>query len=91
MVEADTVKRVEKCEAALDLVRFDHAFEDVLNRHALALARQVVRDGEDGSEIVGRVAPLEKNESNGTIINLGGGGSTRSNARTYILQRGNSR
>jgi hypothetical protein len=41
-------------------VRFDHALEDVLDRDALALARQVVRDGEDRPEIVGRVAPWKK-------------------------------
>ena len=41
----------------MDLVRFDHAFQDVLDGDALTLACQVVRDGEDGSEIVGRVPP----------------------------------
>ena len=57
VVEADAVERVEQREAALDLVRFDHALEDVLDGHALTLACQVVRDGEDSSEIVGRVSP----------------------------------
>ena len=60
VVEADTVERVEQREAALDLVRFDHALEDVLDRDGLALTRQVVRDGEDGSEVVGRVAPWKE-------------------------------
>ena len=60
VVEADAVERVEQREAALDLVRFDHALEDVLDRDALTLARQVVRDGEDRTEIVGRVAPFTR-------------------------------
>ncbi len=57
MVEADAIERVEQREAALDLVRFDHALEDVLNGDVLALAREMVRDGKDGAEVVGRVAP----------------------------------
>ena len=57
VVEADAIERVEQCETALDLMRFDHALEDILDRDGLALARQVVRDGEDGPEIVGWMAP----------------------------------
>jgi len=57
VVEADAIERVEQREAALDLVRFDHALEDVLNGDVLALAREMVRDGKDGAEVVGRVAP----------------------------------
>lgn len=57
VVEADAVERVEQREATLDLVGFDHALQDVLDGDALTLACQVIRDGEDGSEIVGRVSP----------------------------------
>ena len=57
VVKTDAVERVEQREPALDLVRFDHALEDVLDRDVLALARQVVRDSEDGPEIVRRVPP----------------------------------
>jgi hypothetical protein len=60
VVEADAIERVEQREAALDLVRFDHALEDILDGDALALACQMVRDGEDRTEIVGRVAPFNK-------------------------------
>jgi hypothetical protein len=60
VVEADAIERVEQREAALDLVRFDHALEDILDGDALALACQMVRDGEDSTEIVGRVAPFNK-------------------------------
>jgi hypothetical protein len=52
-------------------MRFDHALEDVLDGDALALARQVVRDGEDGTEIVGRVAPFNKGI---VVISVGVGG-----------------
>ncbi len=60
MVQADTIERVEKREATLDLVRFDHALEDVLDGDALARACHVVRNSEDGTEIVGRVSPWNK-------------------------------
>jgi hypothetical protein len=38
-------------------VCFDHALEDILNGDVLALAREMVRDGEDCPQVVGRVAP----------------------------------
>ena len=57
VVETDAVERVEQREATLDLVGLDHALQDVLDGDALTLACQVIRDGEDGSEIVGRVSP----------------------------------
>jgi len=62
VIESDAVERVEQREAALDLVRFDHALEDVLDRDVFALACQVVRDGEDGPEIVGWVAPCKDDD-----------------------------
>src|SRR5229473_464826 len=48
MVEANAIERVEQREATLDLVRFDHALENVFDGDAFVLACQVVRDGEDG-------------------------------------------
>ena len=41
-------------------MHFDHALEDVPDRDMLALTREVVRDGEDGPEIVGWVAPCKE-------------------------------
>jgi len=41
-------------------VRFDHALKDVLDSDVLALTRKMIGDGEDGTKIVGRVAPLNK-------------------------------
>jgi hypothetical protein len=63
VVEADAVERVEQRKTALYLVRFDHALEDVFDGDMLALARKVVSDGKNGSEIVGRVAPWNKRHS----------------------------
>jgi hypothetical protein len=76
VVEADAVERVQQCKTALDLVRFDHALEDVFDGDMLALACKVVRDSKNGSEIVGRVAPW-----NGVIqfrdVARAGGGQQR--------------
>ena len=94
MVEADTVERVEQREAALDLVRFDHALEDVLDRDGLALTRQVVRDGEDGPEVVGRVPPWKerrcyllamwKRRDGDTLHSAARKQSLKSNQRTIV-------
>ena len=58
VVQADAVERVLEGHAALDLVRLDHGAEDVLDDELLARAREVVSDGEDRAEVVGRVTPL---------------------------------
>ena len=39
VVEPDAVERVDQCKAALDLMRFDHALEDVLDRDMFTLVR----------------------------------------------------
>ena len=78
VVEADAIERVEQREAALDLVRFDHALEDVLDGDMLALAREMVCDGENGAQIVGRVAPWNKK----VACQLGGWGEERAE-RTF--------
>ena len=41
----------------MDLVRFNHALEDVLYGDVLALAREMICDSEDCAQVVGRVAP----------------------------------
>ena len=74
----------------MDLVRFDHTFEDVLDGDAFALACQVVRDGEDGTEIVGRVAPCDNKEVIFISVGVEGRGG-RWVIYAYILQRGSSR
>ena len=65
VIEPDAVEAVLERQDALDLVRLDHRGEHVAHcerRLALhhALARQVVGHGEDGAEIVRRVAPLRR-------------------------------
>jgi hypothetical protein len=47
VVDADSAERVQQRETALDLVQFDHALEDVLDRDTLALVHQVAGDSED--------------------------------------------
>jgi hypothetical protein len=80
VVEADAIERVEQREATLDLMRFDHALEDVLDSDTLALACQVVRDGEDGTKIVGRVAPF----SNKGVIDISARVGARERQRVII-------
>ncbi len=63
VIQPDAIEAVLQREHALDLVRLDHRGEHVAHgerRLAFhhALARQVIRDGEDAAEIVGRVPPL---------------------------------
>ena len=57
VVETNAVEGVEERDRALDLVRLDHGFEDVVHGEFLALAREVVSDGQDGAKIVGGMAP----------------------------------
>jgi len=90
VIESDAVERVEQREAALDLVRFDHALEDVLDRDVFALARQVVRDGEDGPEIVGWVAPCKETTIVVLVIPLGARSGGEARIR-HILRQGSSR
>ncbi len=86
MFEADAVGQVEQCKTALDLVCFGHALEDVLDRDALALARQVVGDSEDRPEIVGRVVPQR------LVASCVKAGTTKNAAAlSAILQRENHR
>ena len=52
MVETDAVERVQEGEAALNLVRLDHALEDVVDRQRLTLPREMVCDREDGAKVI---------------------------------------
>ena len=58
VVQPDAVEAVFQREDALDFVRLDHGHEHVAHRQRFAPAREVVRHGEDRTEVVGRVAPL---------------------------------
>ena len=63
MIKTDTIEGVEKGKASLDLMSLDHAREDIMDGELLALTGEVIRDGEDGSQVVGRVTPFRGEET----------------------------
>ena len=63
MIETDTVERVQKSKTALDLVRLDHALENVMDGDVFALAGEVVGDGENGAQVVRGMPPLGGQEA----------------------------
>ena len=65
VIEADAIEAVLQRSDALDLVRLDHRRQHIANHQALlalrsTAAREIVRDGEDCAEVVGRMAPLRR-------------------------------
>ena len=58
VVETDAVERIEQSQSTLNLVCFDHRLEDVLHREVLSGACKVIRNSENGSQIVRRVSPF---------------------------------
>lgn len=52
MVETDAVERVQEGKAALNLVRLDHALENVVDRQGLTLPREMICNCEDGAKVV---------------------------------------
>lgn len=86
MVETDAVERVQKGKATLNLVRLDHALEDVTDRQRLTLPREMVCNCEDSTKVVRWVTPynihsVRREDANGK----------HSRQKTHILQQGNSR
>ena len=63
MVETNTVEGVEERETALDLVRLDHALEDLMDGQRLALASEMIGDRENGPQVIRRVSPLSREEA----------------------------
>jgi hypothetical protein len=57
VIETNAIEGVEEGERALDFMGFYHAFEDVFDSEGLALAGQMVGDGEDGTQVIRRVSP----------------------------------
>jgi hypothetical protein len=51
----------------LNLMCFNYTLEDVLDSDVLTLACQMVHNGKDGTEIVGRVAPFN---NKGVVISV---------------------
>lgn len=62
VIKANSVERVEECEAALDLMGLDHSLEDVADFEWLPLTRKVIGDSQNGSKIVRRMAPYGIND-----------------------------
>lgn len=58
MVQTDTVERVKQSELTLDLMGLDHALEDIADSKGLTLARKMVGNGKDCTQVVGGVTPL---------------------------------
>lgn len=63
MIETNAIKGVEEGEAPLNLVRLDHAREDVMDGELLALTSKVIRDGEDCTQVVGWMTPFRGKET----------------------------
>jgi hypothetical protein len=57
MIEADFVKGVEKSEGTLNLMGFDHCFENIVNSEGLALPAEMIGDGENSAKVVRRMTP----------------------------------
>lgn len=58
VVQTNAVEGVEKGQAALNFVGFDHRLEHVADGERLALSRKVVGDCKDSTKVVRRVAPF---------------------------------
>lgn len=58
VVETDTIEGVEEGEASLDLVSLDHARENIMDGELLTLTGEMISDGEDGTQVVGWMAPF---------------------------------
>lgn len=57
VVETNAVERVEQGKTTLNLVRFYHALEDVVNCERLSLTSEVISNGENSTQVIRRVAP----------------------------------
>jgi hypothetical protein len=57
VVQANAVERVQKCQGTLDFMGLDHAFEDIPYSQALSLTSEVIRDGKNGTKVIGWMTP----------------------------------
>ena len=58
MVQTNAIERVEECEAALNLVSFNHSLKDLADCDRFSFPSEVVGDRQDGTQVVRRMAPL---------------------------------
>jgi len=63
VVETNTVEGVEEGKTALNFVGLDHSLKNIVYGQALTLTGEVVRNSENGTEIVGRVTPFSSEET----------------------------
>jgi hypothetical protein len=57
MIEADFVEGVEKSERTLNLMSFDHCFENIANGERLALSAEMIGDSKNSAKVVRRMTP----------------------------------
>lgn len=57
VIKTNSVEGVEQGKSSLDLVSLYHGLEDITDGQGLSLTSQMVRNGQDGTEIVRWVAP----------------------------------
>ena len=60
MIKPDTVEGVEESKATLDFVGLDHGLENVMDGQRLSLAGEVISNREDGTQVIGRMPPCER-------------------------------
>lgn len=58
VIETDSVERVLEGHASLNLVSLDHSFENVLHLERFSSSGEVISDGENSTQVVGRVTPF---------------------------------
>ena len=63
MIKTDAIEGVEKSKASLDLMSLYHARKDVMDGELLTFTGKVIRDGEDGSQVVRGVTPFRGEET----------------------------
>jgi hypothetical protein len=68
VIETDSVERVLESHTSLNFVSLDHGFENVLHLEGFSSSCEVISDGEDSSQVVGRVTPFSSEETcRGTV------------------------
>jgi len=57
VIQTDTVVAIQEGKATLNFVRLDHALEQVLDSELLTLPRQIIRNGQDGTQVIRGMSP----------------------------------
>jgi len=70
VIETDSVERVLESHTSLNFVSLDHGFENVLHLEGFSSSSEVISDGEDSSQVIGRVTPFSSEETCGGTIRI---------------------